>query len=446
MSQKPEIKSKDLVKCFFGDEPLPDGMSWKCKCGKIRKQDITLGYTNLKNHIEKSHGNYKELYADYLKNVEMAEKTDATPERNTQQQQLNMFFDDKSNNIFKWLLWIVEGELTLNFPEKPHSRSFSNLDIVSTKTLKKYGFAIEREIVNTIISKIAEVPHVALVFDGWTAGSTHFIGVFASLPAPNKDSLPRLYLLRFSPLLDGTSYTAAAHRIYLMETMEYYKIPDSKVFCIVGDNCNTNKALADSMNKPLIGCRSHRFNLGMESYLKQDLSAEMQGVHLLMTKLKTLKGAGQLKRLTGLKAKTRNVTRWSSSITVIEQYVKIKPLLVNMDEEIQELAPTSRQAKSITEHLPLLENLNKVTLALQSKDMTLGKSHAIFQQVISNVPNFDFEKYLSITADIVHAKDLESALIKIQGANESYLTEEEKEAVITLKKVATANEDNDGMY
>lgn len=39
------------------------------------------------------------------------------------------------------------------------------------------------------------------------------------------------------------------------------------VICLVGDNCNVNKALADLCDLPLIGCAAHRFNLAVQAYL-----------------------------------------------------------------------------------------------------------------------------------------------------------------------------------
>lgn len=445
MSQQNEIRTKDLVKIYFGAEPIKDGNQWKCKCGKIRKQDITTGYANLKSHITQSHLDYKEVYAEVMSKQNEVGPTEENHEAvGNQQKHLDLFFDSKSNNIYKWLKWIIEDELSLNFPEKTNTRNYTNLDKISTKTAKKYGFEIEHIVSNMIIDKIEKVNHIALIFDGWTAGSTHFIGVFASLPAPDKEKLPKLYLLRFAPLLDGTSFTAEAHRIFLMETLEFYKIPESKVFCLVGDNCNTNKCLANLMGKPLIGCRSHRYNLAMEGYLAQQVRNESKSVHTLMTKLKTLKGAGQLRRLTGLKPQTRNATRWSSSVKSLKQYVKLKPFLNGADTDIQEVAPSARESKKIVESLPLLTKLNNVTVALQSQDMTLVKSDSIFKEVISKVTTFDFDKYIGLNADIVHNKLLESALIKIQGGNESYLTEEESLVVLPLKKVVAI--DNDGMY
>ena len=41
------------------------------------------------------------------------------------------------------------------------------------------------------------------------------------------------------------------------------------IACIVGDNCNVNKALADRLGLPLVGCAAHRFNLAVQKYLEK---------------------------------------------------------------------------------------------------------------------------------------------------------------------------------
>lgn len=48
--------------------------------------------------------------------------------------------------------------------------------------------------------------------------------------------------------------------------------------------------------------------------------------------------------------------------------------------------------------------------------------------------DFDFDKYLSPSADIVHDALFEKAIIKIQDGNETHLTNVEKRHVSILQK------------
>lgn len=133
------------------------------------------------------------------------------------------------------------------------------------------------------------------------------------------------------------------------------------------------------LDKPLVGCRSHRLNLGVKAFVKEHLNEEVNVVSNLMTKLKTLKGAGMLRRLTGLKPRTRNLTRWTGITTMFERFEKLKPHLLQMSDEITELMPSARQIRNMKDHMKNLENLKKVTVAFQAKDMTLLKSEGLFQ-------------------------------------------------------------------
>lgn len=390
------------------------------------------------SHIRDDHPTFPQLYEEYLKNNESDVPDDAdVPCTSGKQKMIESFFDMKSNNIYKWLDWVCMDDLPLSFPEKDRTRKYSNLEKICTKTLKKYMFLVESEVYATIKKLLAVQTHVTLVFDGWSANSTHFIGLFVTYPGKDTDASFRMHLLRFAPLLDGTSFTAEAHRVFILETLDFYDVPLDKVVCLVGDNCNTNKALGNLLKKPLVGCRSHRLNLAVESFIEAELHQEVEDVGSLMSKLKTLKGSGRLKRLTGLKPRTRNKTRWTGTIKMFKRFDQLRPHTEEMDEDIKEIMPSTRQIRNIKDHMKELGNLEKVTIALQDKSMTLLKSEGLFEHIITSMPTFDFTKYLSPEADIVHNSLFEQALIKIQDQNEAHLSLEEKESVSMLLKDVT---------
>lgn len=438
MSQNKKYKNKDICEFFFGSEYNdPSTFTWKCRhCAKFRKQNTDKGYTNLMSHIKDEHPNYERLYEAFLKESEELDTTGANNASLTTSKQTMMddFFDVKTNNIYKWLDWVIMDELSLMFPEKERTRKNTNLEKISTKTLKKYMFLVEHEVKEIIIKLLTKQPNVALVFDGWSANSIHFIGLFVSYPGPEPGSSPKIHLLRFAPLLDSTSFTAVAHKEFIQEACDYYKIPLSKVVCLIGDNCSTNKALANLLKKPLVGCRSHRLNIAVEAFVVSLLDSEVRKITALMTKLKTLKGAGKLKRLTGLKPKLRNITRWTGVMNMFERFKQLQPHIATMGDDIIELMPTLKEIRNIAERTSDLVNLKKVTIELQSKSMTLLKSEGLFVHIISSMQCFDFTKYLSPDANIVHHAVFEKALVKIQEGNEAHLTEDELEAVSMLRK------------
>ena len=85
--------------------------------------------------------------------------------------------DMNSSCVFKWLEWIIMGELELNFCEKALTRSNTNLGDISTKTLKKYMFRVVSAVEKRITTIASEASQYALIIDGWTENSTHFLGM-----------------------------------------------------------------------------------------------------------------------------------------------------------------------------------------------------------------------------------------------------------------------------
>ena len=129
-------------------------------------------------------------------------------------------------------------------------------------------------------------------------------------------------LLAFSPLIDETSQSAAQQYVFLEMTLSQYgKSMEDNVVALIADNCETNKALADICNVPLVGCHSHRLALAVKEYLtnKDEL---IQKVNTLMGKSKAPKTAAESRILIG----TRNI---SIRIVPLPKTIRLKTLLLS---------------------------------------------------------------------------------------------------------------------
>lgn len=274
----------------------------------------------------------------------------------------------------------------------------------------------------------------SVIFDGWTESSRHFIGLFITAPGKFPDSLPITYLLACAPLTkhDETSFNAENHKDFIVSTLEYYRIPITKLVALIGDNCSTNKALANLLGKSLIGCGSHRLNIGVEAYIKNTLETEVEVVSRLMSKLGTLKQSGRMRLYTELRPKLRNVTRWTGVLAMFEQYAKIRSTLDKMGDEIRELLPSLPQERNIKGQMKPLNDLKKATVALQKHEMTMLSSSYLWENIIEEFPDFNFKDYIGNDAKIVLSPKLEQAVIKIQARRQYTLTPEEKLTVATL--------------
>ncbi len=119
-----------------------------------------------------------------------------------------------------------------------------------------------------------------------------------------------------------------------MSQLRIYKKSVNNVACLIGDNCATNRKIADLMGVPLIGCYSHRLNLAADDFLENATISEgtveveakiiVNKVSLIMKELKTLKNSDHLRVLTDLKPIRENDTRWTSRYEMMRRYVKIK--------------------------------------------------------------------------------------------------------------------------
>ena len=77
--------------------------------------------------------------------------------------------------------------------------------------------------------------------------------------------------------------------------------------------------MGNLLSCPLVGCLSHRLNLGVEEELSSQPAyyANLDAIHHLMTKLDTLKLRGWLTSVSELAPVKMNKTRWSSKYQMI---------------------------------------------------------------------------------------------------------------------------------
>ena len=209
----------------------------------------------------------------------------------------------------------------------------------------------------------------------------------------------------------------------------------TNVTSLIGDNCETNKALANLCNVPLIGCASHSFNLAMEMFLLK-YKHIIDKTNTLMGKFKNLKLAGKLRLLTSLCAIQRNTTRWSSTSEMIKQYFRLKPFFTqgNFDKmpELIDYMLSARGENDLQLLNETLQKFNSVTIALQRESIDISEVRALFNEIIRHDVNMG--TYLSSNADIIHFKTFENALVKILDNGEHKLFLNEKESVNKLLK------------
>ncbi|OWZ09522.1 hypothetical protein PHMEG_00017764 [Phytophthora megakarya] len=105
-----------------------------------------------------------------------------------------------------------------------------------------------------------------------------------------------------------------------------------------------------------------RFNLATQATLREHFDG-LAKVQLLMTKLNIIKNRHRIRQLGALMPVLRNVTRWSSTFSMVEMYYKINGVLDHIDDDtLANVIPTARdniKLKALHEDLKKLESVNK---------------------------------------------------------------------------------------
>lgn len=410
--------NKEKVEFFFTESDDAPG-SYTCLCEKERKQKKGTGYQNLIEHIERSHPDWKALMSE----TEKGSKS-----------KLTYFIDTKSSNIYSWIDWIVSENLPFNFCEKDSTRKYSKLTSISVETVMKYMELLVVEVEDRIRKELPE--KFAIVFDGWSEDSTHFLGIFASFALDQQETIKR-QLLAFAPLLDETDLSAESQSALIVDTIEFYGKNISNIVCIIGDNCSTNKAVANILEVPLVGCASHRFNLAVNSFLK-DFETELDKVSLISRKLRTIKNTAQMRRKTSLRPVLRNATRWSSTYLMLQRFLQLKEFIDPMNIELAGLMPSAAELISLKRLSEDMSKFQSITMQLQNDRISLYDVRVPFDAIVEEYPVMSH--YLSPNANIVHSSHFETGVMKLmRDGDAATLEHPEALALHKLKLNLAAN-------
>ena len=236
-----------------------------------------------------------------------------------------MKYCSKKIYIYSWLDWIFSDLHNFNFVEKEKTREYSKLTNITIKTLLKYAEQLTIKVEGRIKKLL---PYkFALIIDGWSKNSVHYLAIFAIFKF--KDTSKKR-LLTISPLLDAEHLDAIEQSLFIKTILELYDKDTHKIIFMTGDNCPTNRLLARLLHMNFIGCASHRFNLAVTKII-DEYETLITKIHILMTKLLTLKNSAKLRKQTKLRPLTKNRTRLSSIYSMVQGYNERKSYIDNKD-------------------------------------------------------------------------------------------------------------------
>ena len=422
----------------------PSGF-WQCKC-KEKVKRSSSGWGNLHLHVTRRH-------PDHLAEMRQAHlQREWLPDSGFQvdrsQVRITSFVPRGADKIYGWLDWVISNLFPFSFVENAKNREYSHLDKTDHKTLMKYMFLlvkrVERKIANEMPKKIG------LMFDGWSENRYHFVGIFAlgmqsqgtkfkrlvSFSVMTLDHVEAEAMDDFSVLLEesddtsGMKFDARAYCKLFEETLNFYDKTLADVCVLIGDNCSTNKALASLLGVHFMGCYSHRFNLAVKKYLIQ-YGTVLTRLETLCKRLRTLKHSAELREVTPCVPQISCVTRWSGVYSMVKNFTKLKDS-ISFTREMADVILSDEEEAKIVSLLPVLHNLNEVTLCLQKDGLEFCTARQLMDGVIAELdPDGEHELSSKIgrNSSIIHNIDFENALFKILKKREATLSPIEEECM-----------------
>jgi len=258
-------------------------------------------------------------------------------------------------------------------------KNFGNIKTkISRPTITKYLTRVAKEVVRNASAEIPD--RFGLIFDGqfvfsilftnyflgWTCDGTarHYYGIFLTWSVLNGY---RTFLLccgaQPDPPEDGVAvqFRATDIRHLIDYQLQLYSKSTNSIDYIGGDNAPVNIKVAELLNKPFVGCASHRLNLAVvHTFYTERHQFLIQKVSNVMSHLKnSLKSASVLRGYTTLLPEVRNQTRWSSTHNMLKKYQKMVGYLrsfgfpsdfyalLPVDSENEEISQLIRQTSLI---------------------------------------------------------------------------------------------------
>jgi hypothetical protein len=159
-----------------------------------------------------------------------------------------------------------------------------------------------------------------------------------------------------------------------------------------------------------------------------------------MSKLSNIKQAAKLRRVTALQPVKRNVTRWSSTFSMVKRFFELEEHLDSRDAELIPFIPSRREEQELRNILNDLKVFESVSKKLQEADINLLTHRKLFDAIISKYPQT--REYLGSASCIVHSPNFESGICKIIQGNED-LDEDEEEALLQFKNQLIIDDEDD---
>lgn len=426
--KKQKTINEVLARAFFCESAGRPGY-WTCKCGTTRKRQGSGGWSNLAEHIRSNHRLDAESFMKELDSYPEASKVLLPPTDNSTLDDHFGSVGEFSNTVYKWLDWVISDDLPFNFVEKGRTKLYSNIKSISSKTFKKYLFKLTDAVKEKIKQDLPKT--FGLMFDGWTVGTEHYLGLFAVYMSDGRLKKVLLACRVQDDVTDETEFTAevrndekyfglSAEDLYdeIYATLLDYGFSEEQlanmediVEFFTADNCSTNRSMCKKAGIPFIGCKSHLLNLAIKIYCGEldytdpdendDTKASarrrcdlINKIDYLMGKLFTIKNSAVLRSadITTL-PRRKNKTRWNSIYKMLDAALKMYAVK-NLDTlpfpsgDVFLYFLSEEELDDLAELFEIFGKLESISVELQESGLSLLVAQALLEGV-SDIPGFE---------------------------------------------------------
>jgi hypothetical protein len=240
-----------------------------------------------------------------------------------------------------------------------------------------------------------------------------------------------------APLLEEDDQTAPAHQDFVEATLWIYDLKPENLLFLAADNTNLNPCLARDMDKPFLGCHSHRYTLAVNEWLEeQELEGPLDQVNEVMLKLRTMKGRGRLRRVTHLAPKKRYEKRWSGAHDMLLRYFRLLAVIRESDplmELVGDLLPDGATETRLKKALKDMKLHNSITIQLQREELTMAQARKLFETAAGLFPDSPKMQSRMAIHGGVSTKWLETGAAKLINGRQADLVPAEKRALEFMK-------------
>ena len=254
--------------------------------------------------------------------------------------------------MYSYIRYVVLRSQPISSVEDPGVRSFCKHDVeFSRKVFKETLFKLV-ELVEKAIRREMEETRGALLHDGWSYNSTHFVGILAaynrevSVVRNGRVGTERILycpLLSVSPMGkvgvkdtddETTDFSAKVHALHIKEILPYYGVQvEDWAVCQIVDNCTLNKKVSKLLGIPMVGCHSHRLHLAARTMCEDDtiMASLLSSIGDTMRDCKgKLRNRAILRNLSALSPILPNETRWYGMYRMLRRFNQLRNTIIQV--------------------------------------------------------------------------------------------------------------------